>query len=162
MISVVNSKTSEKINFPILFIPSFSIYIYIVWTVSVPIVSGFINHNFTSTNFDLFDSLCLMPADLRITVFGSCAFFKIHRLEDGVLSVLLLDGESRLLNFSFTLPGGIFGFPLFLFGGIVGEEVKLESTVIFLRCVRFRQDMICYNIHTADKQILVHDPVEEF
>ena len=56
----------------------------------------------------------------------------------------------------------VLGFLLFLFGGVVSEEVKLNSTVVFLRRVRFRQDMICYNIHTADKQILVHDPVEEF
>ena len=49
----------------------------------------------------------------------------------------------------------------FLFGGIVGKEVELDSTVIFLRRVRFRQDMICHNIHTADKQILVHDPVKQ-
>ena len=32
------------------------------------------------TNSDLLNPLCLMPADLRIAVFGSCAFFKIHRL----------------------------------------------------------------------------------
>ena len=71
-----------------------------------------------------------MPADLRIAVFGSCAFFKIHRLEDGVLSVLLLDGESRLLDFSLAFQGGIFGFLLFLFGGIVGKEVELDNPVI--------------------------------
>ena len=145
-----------------LFIPSFSIYIYIVWTVSVPIVSGFINHNFTSTNHDLFDSLCLMPADLRITVFGGCAFFKIHRLEDGVLSIFLLDCKRGGLYLPLTLLSGVLGFLLFLFGGVVSEEVKLDSTVIFLRCVRFRQDMICNNVHTADKQILVNNPVEEF
>ena len=71
-----------------------------------------------------------MPADLRVAVFCSCAFFKIHRLEDGVLYVLLLDGESRLLDFSFPFQGGILGFLLFLFGGIVGEEVELENPVI--------------------------------
>ena len=103
-----------------------------------------------------------MPSDLRIAVFRGCAFFKIHRLEDGVLSVLLLDGKSRLLDFPLTLQSGVLGFLFFLFGSIVSEKVKLDSTVIFLRRVRFRQDMICYNIHTADKQILVHDPVEEF
>ena len=72
-----------------------------------------------------------MSPNLRITVFGSCAFFKIHRLEDGVLAVLLLDGESRLLDFSFPFQGGSFGFLLFLFGGIVREEVKLDSTSFF-------------------------------
>ena len=102
-----------------------------------------------------------MPADLSISILCGCAFFKIHRLEDRVLSVLLLDGESSLLNFSLPFQGSVFGFPLFLFGGIVSEEVKLDSTVIFLRCVRFRQDVICHNIHTADKQILVHDPVKQ-
>ena len=71
-----------------------------------------------------------MPADLRVAVFCSCAFFKIHRLEDGVLSVLLLDGESRLLDFSFPFQGGILGFLFFLFGGIVGEEVELDNPVI--------------------------------
>ena len=30
-----------------------------------------------------------MPSNLRIAIFGCCALFKIHRLEDGVLSVLL-------------------------------------------------------------------------
>ena len=71
-----------------------------------------------------------MPADLRIAVFGGCAFFKIHRLEDGVLSVLLLDGESCLLNFSLALQSGVLGFLFFLFGGIVGEEVELDNPVI--------------------------------
>ena len=103
-----------------------------------------------------------MPADLRITVFRGCAFFKIHRLEDGVLAVLLLDGESCLLNLSFPFQGSVFGFPLFLFGGLVGEEVELNSTVVVLWGISFRQDMICNNVHTADKQILVHNPVEEF
>ena len=102
-----------------------------------------------------------MPADLRITVFGSCAFFQIHRLEDGVLSILLFDRKRGGLYFPLALQCGVFGFLFFLFCGIVGEEVKLDSTVIFLRRVRFRQDMICYNIHTADKQILVHDPVKQ-
>ena len=103
-----------------------------------------------------------MPADLRITVFGGCAFFKIHRLEDGVLSIFLLDCKRGGLYLPLTLQSGVLGFLLFLFGGVVSEEVKLNSTVVFLRRVRFRQDMICYNLHTADKQILVHDPVEEF
>ena len=71
-----------------------------------------------------------MPADLRVAVFCRCAFFKIPRLEDGVLYVLLLDGESRLLDFSFPFQGGILGFLLFLFGGIVGEEVELDNPVI--------------------------------
>ena len=105
---------------------------------------------------------CLMSPNLRITVFRGCAFFKIHCLEDGVLAVLLLDGESRLLNFSFPLQGGIFRFPLFLFGSIVGEEVKLDSVVVFLWCICFRQDVICHNIHTPHQQILVHEPVKEF
>ena len=78
----------------------------------------------------MFDPSCLMPADLRVAVFCRCAFFKIHRLEDGVLSVLLLDGESRLLDFSLTLQSGVLGFLLFLFGGIVGEEVELDNPVI--------------------------------
>ena len=103
-----------------------------------------------------------MPADLRIAVFGGCAFFKIHRLEDGVFSVLLFDGKSRLLDFSLAFQGSVLGFLFFLFGSIVSEKVKLDSAVVFIRCIGLRQDMICHNIHTADKQILVHDPVEEF
>ena len=103
-----------------------------------------------------------MPSNLRIAVFRGCTFFKIHCLEDGVLSILLLDGKRGGLYLPLTLQSGIFGFLFFLFGSLVSEKVKLDSTVIFLRRVRFRQDMICYNIHTADKQILVHDPVEEF
>ena len=103
-----------------------------------------------------------MPSNLRIAVFRGCTFFKIHCLEDGVLSILLLDGKRGGLYLPLTLQSGVFGFLFFLFCGIVGEEVKLDSTVIFLRRVRLRQDMICHNIHTADKQILVHDPVEEF
>ena len=103
-----------------------------------------------------------MPADLRITVFGSCAFFKIHRLEDGILAVLLFDRKRGGLYFPLTLQCSVLSFLLFLFGGIVSEEVDLDNPVIFLRRVRFRQDMICNNVHTSDKQILVHDPVEEF
>ena len=103
-----------------------------------------------------------MPSNLRIAVFRGCTFFKIHCLEDGVLSILLFDCKRGGLYFPLTLQDGILSFLFFLFGGIVGKEIELDSTVIFLRRVRFRQDMICYNIHTADKQILVHDPVEEF
>ena len=72
-----------------------------------------------------------MSSDLRIAIFGGCAFFKIHHLEDGVLSVLLLNGESRLLDFSLALQSGVLGFPLFLFGGIVGKEVELDTPAIF-------------------------------
>ena len=94
-----------------------------------------------------------MPSDLRIAVFGGCAFFKIHRLEDGVLSILLFDRKRGGLYFPLTFQGGVLGFLFFLFGSIVGEEVKLDSAVVFLRCFGFQQDMICYNIHTADKKI---------
>ena len=103
-----------------------------------------------------------MPSNLRIAVFRGCTFFKIHCLEDGVLSKLLFDCKRGGLYFQLTLQDGNLSFLFLLFGGIVGKEIELDSTVIFLRRVRFRQDMICYNIHTADKQILVHDPVEEF
>ena len=74
-----------------------------------------------------------MPSNLRITVFGGCAFFKIHCLENGVLSVLLFDCKRGGLYFPFTFQGSVLGFLLFLFGGIVGKEVELDSTVIFLR-----------------------------
>ena len=103
-----------------------------------------------------------MPSNLRIAVFRGCTFFKIHCLEDGVLSILLLDGKRGGLYLPLTLQSGIFGFLFFLFGGIVGKEVELDCTVVFLRYISFRQDMICNNLHTADKQILIHDPVEEF
>ena len=102
-----------------------------------------------------------MPADLRVAVFRSCSFFKIHRLEDCVLSVLFLNGESCLLDFSLSLHSSVFSFLLFLFCGVVSEEVKLNSAVVYLRSIRYNKDMICYNIHTADKQILVHDPVKQ-
>ena len=54
-----------------------------------------------------------MPADLCIPILCRCTFFKIHRLEDGVLPVLLLDGESCLLDFSLALQCSILGFLFF-------------------------------------------------
>ena len=105
---------------------------------------------------------CLMSPNLRITVFRGCAFFKIHRLEDGVLSVLLFDCKRGGLYFPLTLPGGIHSFLFFLFGGLVGKEGELVSTVVFLSRIGFRQDLICHHIHTADTPILVHDPVKQF
>ena len=103
-----------------------------------------------------------MPSNLRIAVFRGCTFFKIHCLEDGVLSILLLDGKRGGLYLPLTLQSGIFGFLFFLFGGIVGKEVELDCTVVFLRYISLRQEMICNKINKADKQILIHDPVEEF
>ena len=101
------------------------------------------------------------PCALRSAHYGLWQLRLLH-LEDGILAVLLFDRKRGGLYFPLTLQCSVLSFLLFLFGGIVSEEVELDSTVIFLRCVRFRQDMICHNIHTADKQILVHDPVEEF
>ena len=49
-----------------------------------------------------------MPSNLRIAVFRGCAFFKIHCLEDGVFSVLLFDGQHRLLAALFPLTSGCF------------------------------------------------------
>ena len=74
-----------------------------------------------------------MPSNLRIAVFRGCTFFKIHCLEDGVLSVLLLDGKRGGLYLPLTLQSGIFGFLFFLFGGIVGKEIELDCTVVFIR-----------------------------
>ena len=71
-----------------------------------------------------------MPSNLRIAVFRGCTFFKIHCLEDGVLSILLLDGKRGGLYLPLTLQSGIFSFLFFLFGGIVGEEVELDNPVI--------------------------------
>ena len=102
-----------------------------------------------------------MPSNLRIAILGGCAFFKIHCLENGVLSVLLFDRKRGSLYFPLTLQSSALDFLFFLFGSVVGEKVKLHSAVIFLRCIGFRQDMICNNVHTADKHILVHDPVKQ-
>ena len=74
-----------------------------------------------------------MPSDLRITVFGSCAFFKIHRLEDGILAVLLFDRKRGGLYFPLTLQCSVLSFLLFLFGGIVGKEVELDNPAILDR-----------------------------
>ena len=48
-----------------------------------------------------------MPSNLRIAVFSGCTFFKIHRLEDGVLPVFLLDRKRGGLYLPLTLQGGI-------------------------------------------------------
>ena len=71
-----------------------------------------------------------MPADLSIPILCRCAFFKIHRLEDGVLSVLLFDRKRGGSYFPLTLQCSVLSFLLFLFGGIVGEEVELDNPVI--------------------------------
>ena len=72
-----------------------------------------------------------MPSNLRIAVFRGCTFFKIHCLEDGVLSILLFDCKRGGLYLPLTLQSGIFGFLFLLFGGIVGKEVALGSFVFF-------------------------------
>lgn len=68
-----------------------------------------------------------MPADLPIAVLGRCALLQIHSLEDGVLSVLLLDGKCRLLNFSFPFQRSILRLLLFLLGGVVRKKVQLDN-----------------------------------
>ena len=68
-----------------------------------------------------------MPSDLRITVFRGCAFFKIHCLENGVLSVLLFDCKRGGLYFPLTFQGGVLGFLFFLFGSIVSEKVMFPD-----------------------------------
>ena len=97
-----------------------------------------------------------MPSDLRITVFRGCAFFKIHRLEDRVLSVLLLDGKSRLLDFSLALQCGVFGFLFSSSAALVGEEVELDKHRRFsLARPLPAWTMISTTYILADKQILV-------
>ena len=71
-----------------------------------------------------------MPSNLRIAVFRGCTFFKIHCLENGVLSVLLFDRKRGGLYFPLTLQCSVLSSLLFLFGGIVGEEVGLDNPVI--------------------------------
>ena len=92
-----------------------------------------------------------MPADLRIAVFGSRAFFKVHPLEDSVLPILLLDGKGSRLYLSFTLKSSILGFLLLRFRGIVCKEIELDGTAVLLRGIDFRQDMVGHNVHTTDK-----------
>ena len=67
-----------------------------------------------------------MPSNLRIAVFRGCTFFKIHCLEDGVLSILLLDGKRGGLYLPLTLQSGIFGFLYSWIGVAVG------GTLMFL------------------------------
>ena len=88
-----------------------------------------------------------MPSYLRIAVFRGCAFFKIHRLKNSVLSVFLFDCKCSGLYLPFALQRCIFGFLFFLFGNVVGEEVKLDSTIVLLRGIDFWQDMICNDVH---------------
>ena len=126
--------------------------------------TSYTNHNYpfySPTTSNLFHSLRLMPADLRISVLGRCALLQIHSLEDGVLSVLLLDGKCRLLNFSFPFQRSILRLLLFLLGGVVRKKVQLNGAVVLLRCIRFRQDMICNDLHAPHQEIFVHDPVKQ-
>ena len=50
---------------------------------------------------------------------------------------------------------------LLLFGGVVREEIELDRLCVLLRRVCFRQDMIGNDIHAADQQIAVCDPVKK-
>lgn len=36
-----------------------------------------------------------------------------------------------------------------------------NGAVVLLRCIRFRQDMICNDIHAPHQEIFVHDPVKQ-
>ncbi len=72
-----------------------------------------------------------MPADLCVAVFGSRTILKVHPLEDGVLSILSLDGQSRRLYFPFTLQSSILGFLFSCFRGIVRKKVELDSAAIY-------------------------------
>ena len=102
-----------------------------------------------------------MTADLPIAVLGRCALLQIHSLENGVLSVLLLDGKCRLLDLLFPFQRSVLCLLLFLLGGVVRKKVQLNGAVVLLRCVRLRQDMICNDIHAPHQQIPVHDPVKQ-
>ena len=86
-----------------------------------------------------------MPSDLRITVFGGCAFFKIHRLEDGILAVLLFDRKRGGLYFPLTLQCSMEESVMFWM-----SEKEFRATLtpkqldIYLNCIIGGQSKIDY------------------
>ena len=110
-----------------------------------------------------------MSADLRIAVFGGCAFFKIHRLEDGVLPVLFLDGKSRLLDFSFSFQCGILDFLLLLlysknenYPGFIKRKNIDDLRRTFAKAI-FTDDLHnLYDEQTERRNVLSRESIDEF
>ena len=94
--------------------------------------------------------------------FNSCGtLFKIQSFQDGVLAVLLLDGQQGFLDAPFFGQlRGLFRLPGFL-RFVIGEEVQLHR--LGLHCFLFRliHHMIDAQVQPADEQVGLHNPVEK-
>ena len=93
-----------------------------------------------------------MASNLVVSEHGGCALLQVAAFQDGILTVLFLDGEHRLLPFLFPhqrLLGGC------LFPGdclIVAEQVKLISGRGVSQ-VTFGEDVIGGNIDSSDGKL---------
>ena len=98
-----------------------------------------------------------MTSHLLVTISPRRALFVACAVEDDVLPVTVFQTEHRLLQAALLFESLRFFLFRFLSLFIIGEEVKLlkRRLLCFLR----RGDMICYDVHASDIQILIHDPV---
>ena len=106
-----------------------------------------------------FSDYALCPPIFPFRSMAVAPFSRFMPLSSAFLPYLLLMASAAAAAFAPArvrpaLP------PAFLLSGIVGEQVKL-LTPSRLGRVRFRNDVICHQIHAPDEQIRVDNAVEQ-
>ena len=107
-----------------------------------------------------FSNYALCPPIFPFRSMAVAPFSRFMPLSSAFFAVFALDGERRLLQLSLPLECSLLCPPAFLLSGVVGEQVKL-LTPSRLGRVRFRNDVICHQIHAPDEQIRVDNAVEQ-
>ena len=78
-----------------------------------------------------------------------------------MLSVFLFDGERGVLNPPLPRQGLVLGLLLLRLSDVIRKEIELNGVVALLRRVRLPQNAVGHDVHAADQQIFVHNPVKQ-
>lgn len=109
----------------------------------------------------IYTSLCLMSADLCISVFRRCPFLQVHALQNRIFSIFFLDVEHGFLHVAFPFQIRFLFLPLFFYSLIICKKIKLLIRIIIRDSMLIHQ-FIRGNINPPDQKILVDDPVIQF
>ena len=102
-----------------------------------------------------------MPAYLFISIFRCPCFFKIHSLENGILSVTFFNFRNSFLLPLFFFESGFFFYQFFFLCGKILEEIELLER-LFLFNTAFRQNMAGNNIHSSCQKAFIDNIIKEF
>ena len=112
----------------------------------------------TLSDLHVFPFLCLVTADLPVSLHCRGTFLQIHALDQCVFAIFFLHIQNCLLDLLFFSAFFLFFLLFLIFLLIIREKIHLFVGLL-LHDILFPLKVRRHNCDTADQQIRIDDPV---